>query len=158
MYTPRPYSYELTAIYRMRLDDEGSWKTSADWRLLHCLTARGSSLWLTSVSRLNKSILQIEQHRVYSRDRLCGMYSICARNTKTYCTYTDIHTQTHSHTQAVAVVDGRPQGVGRQPVSQNEAQSNHSEMNTLEDSQTTTSNTQTHTESERRGTLNPNSC
>lgn len=29
----------------------------------------------------------------------------------------------------------RPQGVGRQPVRQNEAQSNHSEMNALEDSQ-----------------------
>lgn len=49
------------------------------------------------------------------------------------------------HTQAVPVVDGRPQGVGRQPVSQNEAQSNHSEMNALEDSQTATSNTHRHT-------------
>lgn len=67
-------------------------------------------------------------------------------------------TYTRTHTQAVAVVDGRPQGVGRQPVSQNEAQSNHSEMNALEDSQTTTSNTQTHTESERKEALNPNSC
>lgn len=71
---------------------------------------------------------------------------------KKYCTYTRIHTQ------AVIVIDGRPQSVGRQPVSQNEAQSNHSEMNALEDSQTTTSNTQTHTESERKETVNLNSC
>ena len=64
------------------------------------------------------------------------------------------------HTQAAVVVDGRPQGVGRQPVSQIEAQSNHFEMNTLEDSQTTTSNTQTRThrvraQSER---LKPKNC
>lgn len=78
---------------------------------------------------------------------------------KKYCVYTHTHTHIGTHTkQAVVVVDGRPQGVGRQPVSQNEAQSNHSEMNTLEDSQTTTSNTQTHTESERRDTLNPKNC
>lgn len=59
---------------------------------------------------------------------------------KIRCTHTYGHKDTHQ--QAVVVVDGRPQGVGRQPVSQNEAQSNHSEMNALEDSQTTTSNTQ----------------
>lgn len=52
----------------------------------------------------------------------------------------------HTRTWVVAVVDGRPQGVGRQPVSQNEAQSNRSEMKALEDSQTATSNTQAHTQ------------
>lgn len=72
--------------------------------------------------------------------------------------HTHVCTHTNTHIEAVAVVDGRPQGVGRQPVSQNEAQSNHSEMNALEDSQTTTSNTQTHAESERKETLNTNSC
>lgn len=49
---------------------------------------------------------------------------------------------THTHTQAVAVVGSRPHGVGRQPAFQNEAQSDHSEMNALEDGQTATSNAQ----------------
>lgn len=53
-----------------------------------------------------------------------------------------MRTERRTHQQAVIVVDGRPQGVGRQPVSQNEAQGNRSEMNALEDGQTTTSNTQ----------------
>ncbi len=117
---------------------------------LYWLTARGSSLWSTSVFRLNRSILLIEQHTMYSKDSLLW-------NVKYLCTKRNtVHT--HTGLQAVAVVDGRPQGVGRQPVSQNEAQSNHSEMNALENSQTTTSNTQTHTESERKETLNPNNC
>lgn len=59
----------------------------------------------------------------------------------TACTHTHARTERHTHQQAVIVVDGRPQGVGRQPVSQNEAQGNRSEMNALEDGQTTTSNT-----------------
>lgn len=36
-------------------------------------------------------------------------------------------THTHTHAQAEVVVDGRPQGVGRQPASQNEAQTNRHE-------------------------------
>lgn len=85
------------------------------------------------------------------------MHNTCAQKEILYV-HTHTYRHAHIHMQAIGVVDGRPQGVGRQPVSQNEAQSNHSEMNALEDSQTTTSNTQTHTESERRETLNPNSC
>lgn len=60
------------------------------------------------------------------------------------------HSHAHPDAHTVVIVDGRPQGVGRQPVSQAEAQSNHFEMNTLEDSQTTTSNTDTHREWEFR--------
>lgn len=50
-------------------------------------------------------------------------------------------------------MDGKPQDTGSKPGSPAEAQSNHFEMNTLEDSQTTTSNTQTHTEEERRDSV-----
>lgn len=117
--------------------------------LLHWLTASYSSLWFTPISRLNKSILHIEQHKAYRRDSL--LWNVPGHKKK-YCTCT------HINARAVIVMGCRPQSVGRQPVSQNEAQSNHSEMNTLEDSQTTTSNAQTHTESERKETVNLNSC
>lgn len=67
-----------------------------------------------------------------------------------YCT---VQAHTYTHAEAVVVVDGRPQGVGRQPVSQNEAQSNHSEMNALEDSQNhNIKHTDTHREWEERDT------
>lgn len=87
-------------------------------------------LWFTSILRLNMPFIQMGQHAAYRRGSL--LWNV------------RVHTKfnTYTYTQAVVVMDGRPQSVGRQPVSQNEAQSNHSEMNALEDSQTTTSNTQ----------------
>lgn len=66
------------------------------------------------------------------------------------CAHKEIlHLQRRTQISVVAVVDGRPQGVGRQPVSQNEAQRNRRGMNTFEVSQTTASNTEWDTESKQ---------
>lgn len=140
----------MTAIFSMLVDGAEKHQLTGGW-LLRWLSARISSLWF-HLFRLNTSILHIEQHTVCRRDSLLWnvQYSTALHKMK-YCTCTHIHT--HIHTQAVVVVDGRPQGVGRQPVSQNEAQSNHSEMNALEDSQNhNIKHTDTHREWEERDT------
>lgn len=155
MYAPSPSNKrlkEMTAAHCNRMMSRAR-KTSADWSSAAARLAHSQGLLFMVHLHLRAKQVNFADstYSIY-----CEIYNAGAHEE------THIHTHKHPHTEthikhAVVVVDGRPQVVGRQPVSQNEAQSNRSEMNTLEDSQTTTSNTQTHTASERRDTLNPKS-